>query len=67
MDHSVILTFYTHGSVDDDYEHFGYMMDTFTLMLSIAWHILNEHHCISALIQIPYNYPVHPPSTMCWN
>jgi hypothetical protein len=27
------------------YEHFGYMMNTFTFMLSIAWHILNEQHC----------------------
>ena len=58
MDHSVVLTFYTHGSIDDDYAHFGYMMNTFTSMLSISCHILDELDCF------PHSHK-YPIITLC--
>jgi hypothetical protein len=39
-------------------EHFGYNDNTFTSMLSIACHILNEHHYFSHL----YKYLI---TTLC--
>ena len=36
-----------------DYEHFVIMTNTFTSMLSIACHNLNEHHCFPYLYKWP--------------
>ena len=41
-----------------DYEHFVIMMNTFSSMLSIACHNINEHHCFPHL----YKYLI---STLC--
>ena len=68
--HSVVPTFYTHGSIVDGWWTMSIlvaMINALILKLSISCHTLNEHHCISALIQIPHNYLLHPSNTMCWN
>ena len=56
--HSVVLTFYTHGSVDDGLWALWLYDDTFTSMSSIAWHTLNEHH------YFPHSYK-YPITTLC--